>query len=333
MILDLKKFVTQEKPGWDELERMLDEVDADLGKRWSLGEIRRYHYLHGRLVHSLARLSTFAAQGELRDALSSLVARSHAHIHQGSGRRFSWKPASWFLVTVPQAFRRQLGAFLLALGVTLGGAFFGGGALLLDPQSKEVLMPFPHLMQSPGERVSSEERNASSEDSDGRATFSASLMTHNTRVSLFAAGLGSGWGLGTIILLFYNGAILGAVCADFLAAGQGWFLAGWLLPHGSIEIPAILIGGQAGFVLAGAVIGLGDRAPMRARLRAVAADVVHLMGGLMVMLVWAGCVESFFSQIHEPVLPYALKICFGLAELVILGAWLWRGGRTTGGED
>jgi len=44
-------------------------------------------------------------------------------------------------------------------------------------------------------------------------------------------------GLGTIILLFYNGVILGAVVVDYILAGQATFLLGWLLPHGSFEIP------------------------------------------------------------------------------------------------
>ena len=45
-------------------------------------------------------------------------------------------------------------------------------------------------------------------------------------------------------------AILGAVAVDYVADGQTRFLLGWLLPHGAIEIPAILIAGQAGLVLA-----------------------------------------------------------------------------------
>ncbi len=38
--------------------------------------------------------------------------------------------------------------------------------------------------------------------------------------------------VGTLVLLFYNGVILGAVTADYVAAGQGKFLVGWLLRHG-----------------------------------------------------------------------------------------------------
>jgi hypothetical protein len=45
------------------------------------------------------------------------------------------------------------------------------------------------------------------------------------------------------------------------------------------------------------------------------------------MLVWAGIIESFFSQYHEPVVPYEVKIAFGLVELVLLGFFLSRSGR------
>jgi uncharacterized membrane protein SpoIIM required for sporulation len=56
-------------------------------------------------------------------------------------------------------------------------------------------------------------------------------------------------------------------------------------------------------VLAAALIGWGDRRGLRARLRAVRPDVVTLVFGVALLLVWAGIVESFLSQYHEPVLP------------------------------
>jgi uncharacterized membrane protein SpoIIM required for sporulation len=71
------------------------------------------------------------------------------------------------------------------------------------------------------------------------------------------------------IMLFYNGVILGAVSVDYIHAGQTKFLMGWLMPHGVIEIPAILIAGQAGLLLALALIGRGTRAPLAARLREI----------------------------------------------------------------
>jgi uncharacterized membrane protein SpoIIM required for sporulation len=159
-----------------------------------------------------------------------------------------------------------------------------------------------------------------------KGTFSATLMTHNTKVSIFALALGMTWGIGTIILLFYNGVILGAVTADYMLAEQTRFLIGWLLPHGSIEIPAILIAGQAGLLLASALIGWGNRASLRMRLRAISPDLVTLIFGVGVLLIWAGFIEAFLSQYHEPIIPYSIKTAFGMVELILLALFLGRSG-------
>src|SRR5438477_6172169 len=134
------------------------------------------------------------------------------------------------------------------------------------------------------------------------------------------------FGVGTILVLFYNGIILGLVGIDYVLAGQTTFLLGWLLPHGVIEIPAILIAGQAGLMLAAALIGWGQRLNIAARLRAIARDLVTLIFGVVLMLIWAGLIEAFLSQYHQPVIPYSVKIGFGVVELILLIMFLgWSG--------
>ena len=152
-------------------------------------------------------------------------------------------------------------------------------------------------------------------------------MTHNTKVAIFTLALGLTWGIGTLIMLFYNGVILGAVAVDYVMAGESTFLLGWLLPHGAIEIPAIILAGQSGLVLAGALIGWGKPVALKMRLRKISADLVTWILGIGLMLIWAGIVEAFFSQYHEPVLPYGVKIGFGVAEFILLGLFLARSGR------
>jgi uncharacterized membrane protein SpoIIM required for sporulation len=108
--------------------------------------------------------------------------------------------------------------------------------------------------------------------------------------------------------------------------GQLLFLLGWLMPHGVIEIPAIIVGGQGGLVLAGALIGWRGKNTRRKRLSEVRADLASLAGGMAMMLVWAGIVEAFISQYHQPVLPYSVKIALGTVELVLLITYLSRSG-------
>ncbi|MBW1801626.1 MAG: stage II sporulation protein M, partial [Deltaproteobacteria bacterium] len=229
--------------------------------------------------------------------------------------------------TFPRTFRRHIAAFCIALAVTLLGAFFGGLVLTLDPDAKRDILPFGHGMMDPSERVLREESAENDRLKNQKAHFFSYLMTHNTKVSIFSMALGMTWGVGTVILLFYNGVILGALSLDYIMSGEAVFLLGWLLPHGAIEIPAILLASQAGLVLAGALIGWGDRASsVKIRLRKISGDLVTLISGVAIMLVWAGIIEAFLSQYHEPVMPYEAKIGFGLFEMALLVTFLWKSG-------
>jgi uncharacterized membrane protein SpoIIM required for sporulation len=293
-----------------------------------LDEVQRFHYLYQRASADLGQINTFSAEPATRHYLETLVARAYGEIHETRRRRPRVRLVFWFLSLFPIVFRRHLAAFWLSLGLTVLGSAFGAWAVAADPDSKAVILPFAHLQGRPSERVAWEEQRNEDRMSGRKAGFSAMLMTHNIQVSILALALGMTCGIGTILLLFYNGVILGAVSADYFLDGQGAFLCGWLLPHGSIEIPAILIAGQAAFVLARALIGTGESQAMSERLRRAGPDLVVLIFGVGVMLVWAGIIEAFFSQYHEPVLPYALKIAFGAAELAGLFLLLARGGRS-----
>lgn len=333
MIVNLEKFIAEERPRWTRLDELLRKRAADPWATLSLDEARELERLYQRASADLARLATFSAAPEARQYLEALVGRGFAEVHGGVAERQRFHPGRWLVRTLPQTFRRRIGAFWFCLAVTLAGAAFGALALALDPDAKAVLIGFGHLQGDPSERVAKDEAQGSSGNIRGHeGSFAGMLMVHNTKVALTSMALGLTWGIGTLIIIFYNGVMLGAVAIDYVLAGETTFLFGWLLPHGAVEIPALLVGGQAGFVLAGALIGRGQRARLADRLRNVGPDVVTLGGGAGVMLVWAGIVESFLSQYHEPVIPYAAKIGFGLVESLLFWWWLARCGRSSENE-
>ncbi len=329
MIIDLARFIAAEQTCWNELEAFLKKLEDDPQCALSLEQWRRFHYLYERTAADLVKLNTFANEPETRRYLESLVARAYGEIHETREKPHRFQPLHWFMVVFPQTFRRHVNVFWLTVAVTLAGCVFGGFATLLDPESRHVTMPFGHDEIRPSERVAREEKAKHDLTEGEKASFSTYLMTHNTKVSIFTMALGMTWGIGTLIMLFYNGVILGAICVDYIADGQAKFLAGWLLPHGSFEIPAILIAGQAGLILGRALIGRGTRTDLAGRLREISTDLVTLIGGVGVLLVWAGFVEAFLSQHHEPVVPYAAKITFGLVELTVLTLFLWKSGSKT----
>ena len=329
MIIDLPRFIATERPSWTELEKILDRLQAEPGRALTLDEAKRFHFLYQKVSADLGRIATFASEPELRRYLEALTARAYGEIHETRERGRRFRPAHWFFTEFPRVFRKHSGAFVISCVITVVGVLFGGLAVMLDDEAKEAVLPamFAGHLGDPAKRVAMEEKAKKDRYADKHSMFASQLMTNNIGVSIKALALGMTFGVGTIILLFYNGVILGLVGIDYILAGQSVFLAGWLLPHGVIEIPAILIAGQGGLMLGAALIGRGDRAALGERLRALGPDLATLIGGVAVMLVWAGFVEAFLSQYHEPVIPYWVKIAFGCTELAVL-VWFLRSGRT-----
>ncbi len=326
MILDIDQFVARERPHWKQLEGLVNRCESQHGRKLSLDEIRTLHFLYRRCASDLAQVQAIAGESALRTYLENLVARAYAQVQAGDVRRPALTRIISFLFhEFPRSLRRRAWALALSTGIFTIGALFGAIVVAVNVENKEIVLPFSHLLGDPSERVAMEE--AGSEMGGMHATFSAQLISNNIQVSILCFALGLTFGLGTVLVLFYNGAILGAVAYDYIMAGESTFLIGWLLPHGSVEIPCILIAGQAGLLLASAMIGGGSPQPLAMRMQGLRKDLVALIAGVAMLLVWAGIVESFFSQYHEPVIPYFIKIAVGVAELVGLCAFLCLAGR------
>jgi uncharacterized membrane protein SpoIIM required for sporulation len=331
MILDLRKFIERERPIWDELDKLLRKLENDPAAKLTLADAERAHYLYERTSSALVRIATFAAEPTLITFLQALVARAYSELNDNRARAARFRLRTWLFTTFPRTFRQYQRFFWFALLLTAVGALFGGAALSFDARAKSILLgEFPHLLGNPADRVREEEQSTRADLEGQHTTFSAFLMTHNARVALASLALGMTWAIGTIILVFYNGVMLGAVIVDYVRAGQSVFLAGWLLPHGVIEIPAILIASQAGLLLGQALIGWGSDQTIGQRLRQISNPLVTLICGACLLLIWAGIVESFLSQYHQPVLPYFVKITFGIFELALLVFYLGFSGRRNG---
>jgi len=326
MIIDLEKFVRQEQPYWNELERL---VAACSGRRRAIGleQARRLHYLYERASADLARLDTFASNPALRAHLESIVARAYAQLHD-TRQRTRLRPMRWLTQTFPQTFRAHAGAFWLSLGIMTAGVVLGAFLMMIDPEAPGALLGGPAAgLSRDADEIVGEWEQASAAGLEGRNAMFGFYIQNNVGVSIRCMVFGMTLGLGTLYVLFTNGAMVGAVFFKFIMAGHSDFVFGWLLPHGVPELSAIVLSGQAGLVLARALIGWGQRASLSQRMRAVAGPLTTLIAGVALLLVWAAALEAWLSQYHQPVLPYWAKITFGVGELIALYAFLIFAGR------
>lgn len=327
MILDLERFQAQARPRWSKLESLLSRLESRPDRRVKPEEADLLQELYAQTAADLNRVTHGALAPELSRYLERLVARAYAELYYARPTRSQlWRPRRWLRIftAFPEAFRRQSLYFVLAVLITILGSAFGGLAVRYDPAAVDVLLPADYL-RNPRLRVRQEEngQNRPLDSAQLEAAFSGQLITHNIEVALLAAGLGVTFGIGTALLLFENGLLLGAVAVRYTQQGFGLFATAWLLPHGAFEIPSILVAGQAGFYLARLLLRRREDRNMRQSMR----EWLLLISGLALMLVWAGLMEAFFSQHHAPVLPYGFKVAVGAAELILLTFYLLLVGR------
>jgi uncharacterized membrane protein SpoIIM required for sporulation len=111
---------------------------------------------------------------------------------------------------------------------------------------------------------------------------------------LLAFGLGLTAGIGTTVLLIFNGIHLGSVAGWMTLHGKDRALWGWIMPHGGTELLAICLAGAAGYMLAAAIVAPGQ-ARRSTALKNVGGDALTIELGCMAMLVIAGLIEGFVS--------------------------------------
>ncbi len=130
-----------------------------------------------------------------------------------------------------------------------------------------------------------------------KSLFASFLFTHNLKVGLVAMSLGVLAGVPTVLLMLYNGMILGAFLSVYMKAGLGLEVWAWILPHGITELTATVLCGGVGLVLSRAVISPGLKTRAEALVDA-GAEAGRTAIGVAGMLVMAAFIESFVRQSH-----------------------------------
>ena len=252
--------------------------------------------------------------------------RRRAHAVGGHAQRRIWR----FLVDAfPALFRAEWKVIALSAVLLFAGAGVGAVGIAVDPGSRAVLIPEQHQAFSPDERVTRDEGQVAS--AGEASVFSAFLFTHNIRVTFLVFALGITFGVGTALVLFYNGLPLGALAMQYHLAGEGLFFWAWILPHGIPELTQIFIAGGAGLMIGRGMLLPGRRRRGRAVQQEARKAVLLVVGG-MPILVLAGIIEGTISQIHAPTLPYWVKLAVAIVVGVGLYAYLLRAGRGSDAE-
>ena len=97
-----------------------------------------------------------------------------------------------------------------------------------------------------------------------------------------------------------------------------------ILPHGALELSAVVVAGGAGLLMGYALWCPGQRTRRRA-LREEGIRAMQLAAGLIPAFVVAGLFEGLVTP--SDAIPEAVKVALGIAAAVIFWLYLLLGGR------
>ncbi len=316
----MDRYLLTNRPAWERLSQLTAQVRS---RPSSLrpDEIDEFLRLYQRASSQLSFSRSYYADPNLTAELTTRVASAHSALYRRTGSPWAGFKG-FFTATFPGAVWHIRRLIAVAAFVTFAPAAVMAVWLANSPQALDVASPEAARAAYVDEEFEDYYSSAPA------AEFATSVLVNNIQVSFFAFALGVTLCVGTALILAYNGANLGMALAVFVSAGQQSKFWGLILPHGLLELSAVVIAGAAGFRLGWTIINPGDR-NRGAAFTEEGRRSVSVILGLMVAFVVAGLIEGFVTGS----LPTALRVSIGVVVELAFVAYIVSFGRRSEAAD
>jgi uncharacterized membrane protein SpoIIM required for sporulation len=304
-ILVSNHWLHKRRPYWERLARLIAQADSSGLRSLSRAELEETALLYRQVASDLSTLRRDPSARAYSDHVNQLLARAH-HIIYSTRRTSLLHLFRYMRDEYPAIFQRNMRYVLFALAITLAGALLGTVITLARPQFMRHMLG-PQMI-------------ATKSIVTIAPAASSGIMTHNLSVCFVSLAGGIVFGIGPLYSMFLNGLLLGVLGVACQQHGMAVDLWSFVAPHGSLELPSIILSGAAGFRLGQGVLFPGLYR-WRDSVATAGVEAARLIAGIIPLLVIAGTLEGFFSPSSAPVW---LKFTVGGILFTLLLLWLFR---------
>ena len=303
-------FIRRNEQKWERLEKVTSGLD-----RLSGDEVSE---LYIELTDDLSYARTFYPKSNIKDYLNGLAVRLHQHIYRNRkvprGRFITfWKEE----VPLAMAATRPMLALSFVIFVLSGAigalsAHHDPGFVRLILGDEYVNMTLENIRRGEPMAVYG---------SSSEAPMFMFITVNNIFVALRAFAAGIAASVGTALVLWYNGIMVGAFQYMFHEQGvlRESLLTIWV--HGTLEISAIIIAGAAGFTMGRGLLFPGTYSRM-ASFRRGAKLGLKIVIGLVPVFILAGFLESFITRRSLQVPAWVDLLIIGTSLAFIVGYFI-----------
>jgi uncharacterized membrane protein SpoIIM required for sporulation len=314
-------FLETRRAVWDRLEALVAKAQKGGLRSLTETELHELTRLYPAASVDVARARLVQADSGTQRRMNQLAIAAHGLLYRRANSRKLGTVWRFFRWEYPRLFRRLWPYMTLATTIFLVGSLGAYVATRLVPANAYLFVPRGLDVSDPG--------TVTSEDVSERfrrmpnPPMAARIVANNISVAFNVFALGITAGIGTCYMLLMNAMMLGGFAGHFTNYGLSYPLWSFLLPHGTLEIFAILVAAAAGLRLGFSLAVPGFRT-RSASLRLGARDAVLLVLGTIPMFAIAAFIEGFITPSYW---PGVVKIVLGLTVAAVVLTYLLLVGR------
>lgn len=289
------------------------EVELFLSKKTSFQDPDKLAELFIQLTDDLSYSRTFYPSSKTTEYLNSITARLHQSVYKNKKEKRSRLITFW-QYELPLTFFNRRKELLISFFVFLISILIGVISSTGDTGFVRLILGDSYVNMTL-ENIKQGDPLAVYKKVNGIDMFMG-ITFNNIRVSFYAFMAGLLLSIGTILLLLYNGIMLGTF--HHLFYSQHLLLKSlsvvWI--HGTLEISSIIIAGAAGLILGNSIL-FPKTYSRRQYFLISSKDGIKIIIGLIPLFIIAGFLESFVTRFTDmPVIINILIIAGSLSFII-----------------
>jgi len=271
------------------------EVELFLSKNTSFQEPDKLAELFVQLTDDLSYSRTFYPQSKTTQYLNTLASKLHQSVYKNKKEKRS-RVITFWKYELPNVFYKRRKELLISFTVFFIAVLIGVISSFGDSGFVRLILGDSYVNMTL-ENIDKGDPLAVYKQMNGVDMFMG-ITFNNIRVSFMAFMAGLMLSVGTILMLLYNGIMLGTFHHLFFAHNLLFKSLSVIWIHGTLEISSIIIAGAAGLLLGNSIL-FPKTYSRRQSFLIAAKDGVKIILGLIPLFITAGFLESFVTRLTE----------------------------------
>jgi len=304
-----KRFVEQNQNNWAQFEKA-SKTNSNVNPE-------EFSDLFSQITEDLSYSRTHYPKRSIRVYLNGLAQSIYLKLHRRRGGK-SGKFFRFWVHDLPLALYEAKNELNISLLFFLASMAIGILSAVNDPDFAQVILGSDYVEMTEQNIADGDPMGVYKSETEFNMFFA--ITVNNILVAFRTFVLGAVFGVGTLVIMLYNGIMVGTFQYFFIERGllQESFLTIWM--HGALEISSIVIAGAAGLTMGRGLVFPGTL-PRRQSFIIGARRAIKIMIGLVPFFILAGFIEGFFTRLTE--MPDLIRAGFIFSCFAFVGAYFW----------